>query len=62
MANPIEVDGLTKSFKVPVRETGVRESVRSLFRRDFRDVRAVESTLSFTIVRTRGFSGPPSPS
>jgi ABC-type uncharacterized transport system ATPase subunit len=62
VANSIEVDGLTKSFKVPVRETGVRESVRSLFRRDFRDVRAVESTLSFTIVRTRGSSRPPSPS
>jgi ABC-2 type transport system ATP-binding protein len=59
VANPIEVEGLTKSFKVPVRETGVRESVRSLFRRDFRDVRAVED-ISFELAPGEivGFLGP----
>ena len=36
------VEGLSKTFKVPVRETGLRESIRSLFRREFRQVEAVK--------------------
>lgn len=36
------VQGLSKTFKVPVRETGLGESIRSLFRREFRQVEAVK--------------------
>jgi hypothetical protein len=38
--SPVLVDGLTKTFKVPVRETGLRQSIRSLFNREFQDVEA----------------------
>jgi ABC-2 type transport system ATP-binding protein len=41
VGSPVIVEGLTKTFKVPVRETGLRESIRSLFRREFRHVEAV---------------------
>lgn len=59
MANPIEVEGLTKTFKVPVRDTGMKESVRSLFRRDFKEVRAVEDiTFQLTPGEIVGFLGP----
>jgi ABC-2 type transport system ATP-binding protein len=45
MANPLEpvvVDGLTKTFRVPVREAGLGRSVASLFKREFKDVEAVK--------------------
>ncbi len=56
---PVVVDGLTKHFKVPIRDTGVKESVRSLFKRDFRNVRAVEE-VSFELAPGEivGFLGP----
>src|SRR3954470_9565057 len=55
----IQVDDLSKSFKVPVREQGLRASVRSLVRRDTREVTAVDS-VSFTIEPSEvvGFLGP----
>ena len=34
----IQVDELSKSFKVPVREQGLRASVRSLVHRETREV------------------------
>lgn len=59
MANPIEVERLTKTFKVPVRDTGIKESVRSLIRRDFTDVRAVENiTFQLAPGEIVGFLGP----
>ena len=48
MDDPIIAEGLTKTFKVPVREAGLRESVKSLFRRQFRYVEAVKE-VSFRI-------------
>jgi ABC-2 type transport system ATP-binding protein len=44
----IEVDELSKTFKVPVREQGLRASVRSLVHRETREVTAVDA-VSFTI-------------
>ena len=59
MTEPVVVDGLTKHFKVPVRDTGLRESVRSLFSRDYRQVKAVEE-ISFSLSPGEivGFLGP----
>jgi viologen exporter family transport system ATP-binding protein len=55
----IEVDRLAKQFKVPVREQGLRASVRSLFHRQHRLVDAVGG-VSFTIEPGEivGFLGP----
>jgi len=55
----IEVDELSKTFKVPVREQGLRASVRSLVRRETREVTAVDA-VSFTIEpgEVVGFLGP----
>lgn len=55
----VEVAGLGKSYKVPVREAGLRAAVTSLVRREHREVRAV-SELSFSIERGEmvGFLGP----
>ncbi len=55
----IEVTDLTKTYKVPVRKPGLRESVRSLFKREFRDVRAVDG-ISFDVPAGQliGFLGP----
>src|SRR5918996_254290 len=44
----VEVSELTKVFRVPEREAGLRASVRALFRRRHRDVRAVDG-ISFEI-------------
>lgn len=63
MRHPVDaavaVEGLTKTFKVPVREAGIGESVRSLFRREFRNVEAVRE-ISFRLDRGEivGFLGP----
>jgi ABC-2 type transport system ATP-binding protein len=55
----IEAERLSKHFKVPVREPGVRASVTSLFRREHRIVEAADD-VSFTIERGEivGFLGP----
>lgn len=59
MDDPVIAEGLTKTFKVPVREAGLRESVKSLFRRQFRYVEAVKE-VSFRIPAGEivGFLGP----
>jgi ABC-2 type transport system ATP-binding protein len=55
----IEVSDLRKIFRVPEREGGMRASVRSLFKRQWREVRAVDG-ISFTIEAGEvvGFLGP----
>jgi ABC-2 type transport system ATP-binding protein len=55
----IEVDDLSKTFKVPVREQGLRASIRSLVHRQTREVTAVDA-VSFTIEpgEVVGFLGP----
>jgi ABC-2 type transport system ATP-binding protein len=55
----VAVEGLTKTFKVPVREAGLGESIRSLFRREFRHVEAVKD-VSFRLDPGEivGFLGP----
>ena len=53
------VEDLRKVFKVPVREAGLKSSLRSLFHRETRDVAAVDG-VSFTIEpgEVVGFLGP----
>jgi ABC-2 type transport system ATP-binding protein len=55
----VHVAGLTKTFKVPEREAGLRASLRALVRRKHREVHAVES-ISFDIEAGEvvGFLGP----
>ncbi|HSB86138.1 MAG TPA: ATP-binding cassette domain-containing protein [Ilumatobacteraceae bacterium] len=55
----IEVDRLSKTFKVPVREQGLRASLRSLIHRETKQVVAVDE-VSFTIEpgEVVGFLGP----
>ncbi len=55
----IHVNDLTKVYRVPVREAGLQASVRSLFRREHRDVLAVDG-ISFDIEPGEivGFLGP----
>ncbi len=55
----IEVDRLGKTFRVPEREGGFWPSVRSVWRRRFRDVHAVQD-VSFTVEAGEivGFLGP----
>ena len=55
----VHVAELTKIFQVPEREAGLRASVRALFRRRHREVRAVDA-VSFEIERGEvvGFLGP----
>lgn len=59
MDDPVIAEGLTKTFKVPVRQPGLRESVKSLFRRQFRYVEAVKE-VGFRIPAGEivGFLGP----
>lgn len=59
MDSPVTVDALTKTFRVPVREAGLGQSVISLFKREFRDVEAVKE-ISFSLEGGEivGFLGP----
>src|SRR5512140_3420441 len=60
MAEPVIcVSELSKHFKVPVREAGLGASIRSLFRRNYRTVKAVDN-ISFIIEpgEVVGFLGP----
>jgi ABC-2 type transport system ATP-binding protein len=59
VADVVEVEGLTKVFRVPEREAGLRASMRSLVRRSWRDVRAVDG-ISFAVApgEVVGFLGP----
>lgn len=57
--DPVVAEGLTKTFKVPVRQGGLRESVKSLFRRQYRYVEAVKDvTFSIGAGEIVGFLGP----
>lgn len=55
----IILDNLSKLFKVPVRESGLKASIGSLFKREFRSVNAVDA-ISFLIEpgEVVGFLGP----
>lgn len=44
----IAVNNLSKHYKVPVRESGLRAATKSLFKRKYNTVKAVDS-ISFTI-------------
>ena len=59
MEHPVVLDALSKTFKVPVREAGLRQSVKSLFRREFNNVEAVKQ-ISFALEPGEivGFLGP----
>jgi ABC-2 type transport system ATP-binding protein len=55
----VHVDALTKTFKVPEREAGLRASMRALVRRRHREVRAVDSiSFDIDIGEVVGFLGP----
>ncbi len=58
-APAISVEGLAKTYVVPVREPGVRAALRSLFRRESRRVTAVDA-IRFTVEpgEVVGFLGP----
>ncbi|MBA2530371.1 MAG: ATP-binding cassette domain-containing protein [Euzebyales bacterium] len=55
----VHVDGLGKTFRVPVREAGLRAAIGSLFGREHRDVLAVDA-ISFDVAAGEmvGFLGP----
>jgi ABC-2 type transport system ATP-binding protein len=59
MTGIIQLDALSKHFKVPVRESGLKAAISSLFKREFRTVKAVEE-ISFQIDQGEvvGFLGP----
>ena len=59
MAGVVEVEELTKVFRVPEREAGLRASLRGLVNRTWREVRAVDA-ISFSIEAGEvvGFLGP----
>ncbi|MDF2921133.1 MAG: transporter [Paenibacillaceae bacterium] len=55
----ITVDGLCKTFQVPVRQAGLGQSVKSLFKREHREIQALKD-ISFTIPAGEivGYIGP----
>ena len=55
----IEVSDLSKHYKVPVRQAGLKAATRSLFKRTYNTIRAVDG-ISFTIqpCEVVGFLGP----
>ncbi len=57
--DPIVVENLSKTYRVPEREGGFAASVRSFFKRNFRNIKAVQD-VSFRIGRGEvvGFLGP----
>jgi len=59
MSPSISISNLSKHYKVPEREAGLKESVRALFKRQHRTVRAVDG-ISFSIEpgEVVGFLGP----
>ena len=58
-APAVEVDGLRKTFRVPVRGEGLRNALRSLVRREHREVTAVGGvTFSIEAGEVVGFLGP----
>src|SRR4030043_1449570 len=59
MATIILLNTLSKHFKVPVRESGLKASLGSLFKRQFRTVKAVdEITFQIEPGEGVGFLGP----
>jgi ABC-2 type transport system ATP-binding protein len=59
MTTIILLDALSKHFKVPVRESGLKASLGSLFKREFRTVKAVdEITFQIDQGEVVGFLGP----
>ncbi len=57
--SPVVVEALTKTFRVPVREAGLGQSVISLFNREYRDVEAVrEIRFDLASGEIVGFLGP----
>ena len=59
MTPAVEVTGLGKTYRVPIKGEGLAGSLRSLWRREYREVRAVDD-LSFAIAPGErvGFLGP----
>src|SRR4030042_2261622 len=55
----IQLNTLSKHFKVPVRESGLKASLGSLFKREYRTIKAVDE-ISFQIDQGEvvGFLGP----
>ena len=55
----IEVNNLSKHYKVPIREAGLKASAKSLFKRTYNTVKAVDE-ISFSIEpgEVVGFLGP----
>src|SRR5262249_15805135 len=55
----VEVRGLEKVFRVPEREAGLRAAAKGVFKREWRDVRAVDSiSLEIGAGEVVGFLGP----
>jgi ABC-2 type transport system ATP-binding protein len=55
----VKVEGLSKTFKVPVREEGFVNSIKSLFHREYRQVEAVRAVdFSLEAGEVVGFLGP----
>ena len=55
----IQLDGLQKTYRVHEREAGAKASIQSLFRRKYKEVRAVENvSLSVAPGEVVGFLGP----